>query len=429
VIGRCAAVAGAAAREGARAYAIAGAALGAAAVLAAWAAGAQDLGAEARARLAAGYAAGPIEALAAAAAALAVAFTLPRDIASGRAALVLVRPVPAGALLAGRLAGAVACAAAVVAAALVALGFGAALAGGGAALAGLAPRAEIAAARVEVPGPSGEPVAAAARFGLAAGSEAVWRFEGLRAGEAAALRIAPAYALRGDFSAPVKVRLAASGTRAGRAEGPIDLGAVSIPARRPAEAPLPPALSGCERIAVLVTVASPDALLGFGGAAGRVALVGRPAGLPGAAAAAAGGLLAEAAFVAALAVLGSTFLSAWPAALFAGGLGLAARFPDLLRAFRASATIGAAHAHGVPIEAPGPAAAQAIDWVQRAADALAAALPDLSRLDALSTLARGEAPETAALARAALLLVPHAIAAVALGAAILRFREPGRTRA
>jgi hypothetical protein len=417
-----------AARESAPAYAALGAALGLAAALAAFGAGG-EFGPEARARLAAGYLAGTLEALSGAAAVFAVAFTLPRDLAAGRAATVLVRPVGPAAFLAGRAAGAVAAAAAAVLAAFAALGLALLALGGGGAVRALAPRPALEPARVELPGPGGEPLPASGRFGLASGSEAIWRFEGIPAGRAERLEIAPAYALAAGSPSPVDVRVLLRGEAADRALGPVDLGAITVPARRAAEMALPPAFAGAHALELLLEVETPDAVLGFEphGPNG-VAVVLAPASLALAAAEAAAGMLVEAAFLAALAALGASFLSAFPAALFAGGLGLAARFPLLLRTFQASALAGAVHVHGEAPAVPLGPPSLALRGLQGFADAVAALLPDLSRLDLAGPIAAGRVPALADLARAAAGAAPCAAVALVLGAILLRAREPGRGR-
>lgn len=443
-----AAVARLEARESAPAYAALGALAGAAAVAAAWAARGDHLGAAARARLAAGYAAGAAEVLVFAAAALAVALTLPRDIATGQAATVLVRPIGRGAFLAARFAGALGAAAAALLAALAALAIGIAAAGGSGALAALAPRALVPPELVETPeGPAPAPL------GLSTGEEARFWFAARDAADADRIRIAAAFAFVSGTYSPVAVRVrlgtrGASGDAGGGADvlapaaspPPIDLGRIELPPRRPVELPVPAALARARGpVAVALTVETPDAHVRFGAFPLTVALASPPRSLALAAGQAALAMLVEAAFVAALATLAATLLSGWPAALFALGLGLAARTPHLLRAAEHGAAFATPAPEGGGAAPPGSAgggdlaAAVASRWLgaalRQAGDALARALPDLSKLDLAEPTVAGRTASLAAPGGRAALAVVLVWIAAALALAWLAFRRaeaPGR---
>jgi hypothetical protein len=409
MLGSAARIARAQARESAPAYTALGVLAAGAAVAAGLRAGG-ELSEAARARLALEMLAGLLEPLAVAAAALAVALTLPRDLASGRAATILVRPIGRAGFLAGRLGGACLAALATAAAALSAFGALALAAWGPGPLAALAPPAEIAPAEVLVPVGGGEPGPAPPRFSLPSGHEALWRFEGLRPGAARRLRIAPAYALAGGLPAPVEVRIDIEGAAPEGPLGPARAGIFALPARRAAEIDLPPAFARATRLAVLVSVESPDALVGFsprGAEAGEprgLTLSESGSGLAAAAGAALAGLFFEATVAAALALFGATFLTGWPAALFALGLALAARSRDLLWSFGEHFAPGAL----------GPIAR-----------GVAAILPDLGRTDFLGTIAAGRSAGPADLARGLGAIFPHAALALLFAALVFGLREPG----
>jgi len=370
--------------------------------------------------------------LATATTALVGALVVPRHLASGEAVPLLARPLGRGAYLVGAALGAAAVGVLAGVIPLV-LAAGALRAGwlGPDAAARAAPRAALAAA-AHAPDP--EPGATRVTLG-ARSPKLEWRFERLEAVRgrgAARLSIRPEYVLAGGVPGEARalVRL-----RAHDAAGALQAEQIlesQLGHRRGSEVPvagrfLAPDVARLEAVVALPepgTAASFDLVRELGQERYGVALEAPGAPLEAGLGLALLGLALQAAVVAALAALASTFLSEWASALLALTLAIAAWSRERIGDFAgALARAQHTHTHGgethVALEAPGPA------WLTGAADAagraLAALLPDLSGLDLAASIARGRlgALDPAAVGRSAVV----AAAALLLGWAIFRARE------
>lgn len=382
-----------------------------------------------RAAAAVAVAIGLAEVATLATAALVGALVLPRDLATGRVQPLLARPISRGAYLAGAAGGATAAAllAGLPPLALVLVAVRGGAYGEGAA-ARVSPRA-VATATAHAPD-----VESATLVG-SRNPRLDWRFEALgplRGRSAARLVFRPLYVLSDGLPGEAAALIRLQALDAGGNVLEEQVVETALAHRRRTEVAVP------ERF-LAGRVARLDASLGVGvGAAvsfdlrrdafgqerAGAGLEARGAPLEAGLGLALFSLLVQAGTVATLAVLASTFLSEWVAAILALALAAAARSLDTIGAF-ADALRAAAHTHGHGGEvhpaahAPGPA------WLTGAADAagraLARVLPDLARLDVAGPVADGRlaTPDGGALAHA----VVAAAAALAFGWLVFSRRD------
>jgi len=376
-----------------------------------------------QARVALGWATAAAELAAVLGAALLPAIGLADDLRGGLAALFFTRRLRRGELALGRALGGVLLAGAGGLAALAGALLSIALLLGGDALASLAPRDAVA--------------ASFERLTLAPGEERGWTLappEGLR-GAGAVLRVAPRYQLVEGIPANRggTLRLRVTPVADGRALAPIE---ADLPTLGATEIPLPlEALAGKEA-RLLLENSTEGSLLVLG--AGGLSLRGPPRSLALAGLALGLGLACEAAFVAAIATLGATFMGEWTAALLALSLLVLARTPEDLRSLLARAAEASRQAQSQP--ATGSTDAAAVDplagappplVLTLAEDVLAAAarlLPDLSRTDLAAPLHDGRTVDGEDLRRAVAAPLPWAAGALLLAALALSRREVGLGR-
>jgi hypothetical protein len=411
-----------------------------------------------RAAAAVAAALGIADVAALATAALVAALAIPRDLATGRAATLLARPLGGGGYVCGiaggaALAGTIA-AALVLAAALVALRTGIL---GPEAASLVAPRAVVAATARDPELPAGRErttVGPGAEADAPPGETAAvpqrrWYFErldGLRKGAAAAdaaivVAIRPLYVFEGAAPgvAPALVRV-----RARDASGTIlrthDVRA-TLEHRKTVRLAVPASFVAPDvaRVDVIVGVPTPGTAVTFdlgrdpaGHERGGVTLEApRAASIEVGFLLCLGALALEAAVVAAIAVLASTFLSGFVGAALALTVAVAARSIDVL-ADVAGAVARSAHRHGAGGEAEAIQEA-APAWVVAAADWLGARVaklvPPLASLDLGGEIAAGRLPDLGgARLEAVGLALLWGVVAVALARFALAWREIGVAR-